>query len=477
MTSVLPNLEQATQKAQDPAVHPLTAGGPDPERFNWTEVWYPLHYVRDLERDRPTPFTLLGEDLVIWWEPTTQQWRVFADQCPHRLARLSEGRISEAGELECPYHGWTFSGSGQCESIPQLNGERAALDSPRACVRSLPTKVVQGLLFAYPGQPENAEQTTVPMINALEESDAEDWVCIDTVRDLPYDALTLMENVLDASHVPYTHHNTVGNRANAAPVDLEVVNAGKHGFTGIWREGPRRGALGQQDTQFIAPNFMCHDLTSKQFGRTLTVVYATPIRKGQCRLFARFPFKFSSKLPKLFIGLTPRWYSHLGQNKILEDDQIFLHHQERYLAAAGGSAAVSRAFYLPTAADQYVIQLHQWLAQFQAEPFAEDHLPPSPPSREALLERYHSHTIHCASCRGALKNIQKLKLGAGIGAAIAWSGMPIVVFLAMTGWGAIALSLLALGLFGAWFGLGRLEQRFYNGQMIPPRNLPKQRKR
>jgi phenylpropionate dioxygenase-like ring-hydroxylating dioxygenase large terminal subunit len=308
---------------------------------------------------------------------------------------------------------------------------------------------------------------------------------LDTVRDLPYDALTLMENVLDVSHVPYTHHNTVGNRANAATMELEVVNAGKQGFMGIWREGPRRGALGKQDTQFIAPNFMCHDLTSKQFGRTLTVVYATPIRKGQCRLFARFPFKFSSKLPKLFIGLTPRWYSHLGQNKILEDDQIFLHHQERYLAAAGGSAAVSRAFYLPTAADQYVIQLHQWLAQFQAEPFAGEVLPPSPPSREALLERYHSHTVHCASCRGALKNIQTLKTFAGIGAAIAWSIMPILMALTMNMGGAmtygrletIALAGVALGLFGAWLGLERLERRFYEGQMIPPRNLPNKRKR
>ncbi|MEQ9236500.1 MAG: hypothetical protein RIG66_20715 [Coleofasciculus sp. E2-BRE-01] len=33
---------------------------------------------------------------------------------------------------------------------------------------------------------------------------------------------------------------------------------------------------------------MWHDLTSKQFGRTMTVVYATPIRKGECRLFARY---------------------------------------------------------------------------------------------------------------------------------------------------------------------------------------------
>jgi len=69
---------------------------------------------------------------------------------------------------------------------------------------------------------------------------------------------------------------------------------GKQGFKGVWPEGPRKGTLGRQDTTFIAPALMWHDITTKQFGRSLTVVYATPIRKGECRVFARFPFKFSS---------------------------------------------------------------------------------------------------------------------------------------------------------------------------------------
>lgn len=474
MTSLLSGLETAAAPLMEPTKgsaveQPLPAGGADPEKFNWTEVWYPLHYVRDLDPTQPTPFTLLGEDLVIWWEPITKQWRVFADQCPHRLARLSEGRVSEDGQLECPYHGWSFSGTGACESIPQLEDNASALNSPRACVRSLPTRIEQGLLFAYPGKPENAEATAVPIIEPMEDNSG-DWICIDTFRDLPYDALTLIENVLDASHVPYTHHNTVGNRANAAPVELEVLEAGKHGFMGTWAEGPRRGALGRQDTRFIAPNLMWHDLTSKQFGRTLTVVYATPIRKGQCRLFARFPFKFASKLPKFFIGITPRWYSHINQNKILEDDQIFLHFQERYLAQRGGSSEFARVFYLPTAADRYISQLHQWLNDFAAEPFPQEALPPSPPTRTQLLDRYHSHTLHCASCRGALHNIQRLQVAAKIGAAIAWSLMPVLIALQMPLWGAIGLSALALGFFGGSWGLGRLERKFFEGQMVPPRN-------
>ncbi len=60
-----------------------------------------------------------------------------------------------------------------------------------------------------------------------------------------------MENVLDTSHIPYTHHRTVGNRANVSPIDLEIIESGKWGFKGTWAEGPRKGTLGRQDTRLL----------------------------------------------------------------------------------------------------------------------------------------------------------------------------------------------------------------------------------
>jgi phenylpropionate dioxygenase-like ring-hydroxylating dioxygenase large terminal subunit len=450
----------------------IAAGGLDPENFDMQEVWYPVHYVEDLDKSKPTSFTLLNRNLVLWWDKDGGTWQAFEDRCPHRLAPLSEGRINEQGWLECPYHGWAFSGTGQCEHIPQQTEHSNATFSKRACATALPTTVRQGLLFVYPGKPENAPKTKVPVVEPLEE-DTDGWICLNTFRDLPYDAFTLMENVIDASHIPYTHHKSVGNRANAAPVELEILTSGKWGFTGTWAEGPRKGTLGRQNTTFIAPGLMWHDLTSKQFGRTLTVVYATPIRKGECRLFARFPFKFSSKLPGLFLKLTPRWYSHLGQNNVLEDDQIFLHYQERYLEATGGSANFAKAFYLPTKADLFVNQLRSWVNQYKVDPFPEETLPPPLP-KAALLDRYHSHTEKCASCRTALKNLQRLRVGLGVLIALIWTITPLLmlVFEQTSLLVVITATLLVLIAGGVWFGLGKLERQFYQGREIPPRNLP-----
>ncbi len=429
------------------------------EVFDCREAWFPVFYERDLDKLHPQKFVLLGVPIVIWWDG---QWNAFTDRCPHRLASLSEGRINEQGNLECPYHGWSFHRSGQCVHIPQQLPGGDAHTSVRACATVHATAVKQGLLFVYGKPGVDADPGLIPIVPAMEEMD-QDWVCIDTFRDLPYDAFTLLENVLDSSHLPYTHHGSVGNRSNAAPVELEVLESGRSGFVGFWAEGPRRGKLGSQTTKFVAPNLMWHDLTSAQFGRTLTVVYATPIEKGKCRVFARFPFKFPSAFPRLVFRLTPRWLSHLGQNAILEDDQIFLHDQERYFEALGGSSEVSRAFYLPTKADLFVLEFHKWIDRYGVDPFPGQSLPPRL-TKEQLLDRYNSHTIHCASCRGALQNIDRIRLVCL--SLIVLSLLVEIIF-------SIKIATITIGLlsFVLWLSLGKLRTKFYKGREIPPRNL------
>jgi phenylpropionate dioxygenase-like ring-hydroxylating dioxygenase large terminal subunit len=306
------------------------------------------------------------------------------------------------------------------------------------------------------------------------EEDADAWICLDTFRDLPYSAVTLIENIIDSSHVPYTHHLTIGNRANAAPMELEIIESNRQGFKGIWPEGPRKGKLGQQYSNFIAPGFIYHDLTSEKFGRTLTAVYATPIRQGECRLFARFPFKFNSKLPKFFIKLTPTWYSHINQNAILEDDQIFLYYQERYLQAQGDSRNFSQACYLPTKADLLVFEYRNWVNQYQADPFAGQPFPPLQ-SKEILLERYQSHTKNCAVCQGALKNINRLR---GLTLAIAIIlGLSLPLLALIFGQSALlpvtVLTALTVIMVGAYWRLGELKKQFYQGRELLPRNTGK----
>ena len=58
-------------------------------KFSWRDHWYPVSLVEDLDPHLPTPFQLLGRDLVIWKDRNSGQWSAFDDKCPHRLAPLS----------------------------------------------------------------------------------------------------------------------------------------------------------------------------------------------------------------------------------------------------------------------------------------------------------------------------------------------------------------------------------------------------
>ncbi len=429
---------------------------------HWQQRWYALAALRDLDPAAPWRFTLLEQPLVLWWDRAASQWRAFADVCPHRLVPLSEGRINDRGELECPYHGWSFEGTGACTAIPQAEPAAAATAcaSPRSRCRSYATATAQGLLFVFAGDPEAAAAVPLPLVPVLEEPG---WLVQDTFRDLPMDALSLLENVLDVSHVPFTHHRTVGRRENAAPVVAELTGFGPEGFTASWPEGPRRGKLGSQATTFAAPGLMWHDLTAKGFARFLTVVYATPIRPGECRLIARFPFQFASRWPRLLLGLRPRWLQHIGNHAVLEDDQVFLHWQERVLAAQGGSERFEQACFLPSSADVYVSGLHRWVREYGGLPFPGQPLGPRL-GPAALMDRFEAHTRHCCSCRTAHRLLRLWRprlLAAAV--ALPMLAMLVPAFLP----GALALAaLLAL----AARQMGLWQRGLEQGSGEPPRN-------
>jgi phenylpropionate dioxygenase-like ring-hydroxylating dioxygenase large terminal subunit len=81
--------------------------------------WHPVALATGVGA-APLAVQLLDQPLVLWRDAVgaVQAW---ADRCPHRGAALSLGCVRD-GQLECPYHGWRFSGSGQVVVVPALAG-------------------------------------------------------------------------------------------------------------------------------------------------------------------------------------------------------------------------------------------------------------------------------------------------------------------------------------------------------------------
>lgn len=378
--------------------------------FDFFQHWYPLLPVEDLDPKQPTKVTLLGMRLVIWKPGSSKNYQVFSDECPHRLAPLSEGRIDEkTGNLMCSYHGWEFNEKGSCTRIPQAdNSELIEKNKDNFCVVVFPTRQANDLLWVWadPKTTEQAENTPLPLSPQIDASKGFVWASF--VRDLEYDWQTLVENVADPSHVPFAHHGVQGNRQLGSPILIETIESTRDKIV-----AKVKGAFGTKIT-FEPPCRLEYEIQFKEDKKLGLITYCLPVSPGKSRIVAQFPRNFA----KIIHRLIPRWWNHIKvRNLVLDGDMILLHHQERILQEKQKMESWKTAYKLPTSADRLVIEFRRWFDKYCQETLPWEkvemtHLPPSSfdENRRKILDRYHQHTQHCSSCRGALKQVQRWQI-------------------------------------------------------------------
>ncbi|KAI5059901.1 hypothetical protein GOP47_0024321 [Adiantum capillus-veneris] len=379
----------------------------DDDMFNWNDEWYPVAVVDNLDRRIPTAVTIMGRDLVVWWDRNGESWQVWEDKCPHRLAPLSEGRINEKGELQCSYHGWCFAGcTGSCTFIPQAPPDGAPVwESKRACASVYPSVEQEGLLWFWPDtRPESkdiAKRKLPPSIPALADPSFKDEL---HSRNLPYGYEQLIENLMDPAHVPFAHHGLQGFRNMAKPLNYKVEKVEKSGYIGDAERGPATfiaPCIFTLDSVFNSPKNDGSSTAGKPQKRIVLVFICIPVSPGQSKVIWAFCKNFSIWIDPLI----PRWFIHLRQMLVLDSDMYLLHKTERKLAEFGNTAW-EKACYVPTSSDAFVIAFRKWLNTYGGgRPKwggRDDGLPPTPP-KEQLMDRYWSHVKICRHCSAAMQ--------------------------------------------------------------------------
>jgi len=383
--------------------------------FNFFQHWYPILPVADLPSDRPISTKLLGLPLVIWKPSHRTNYSALIDRCPHRLAPLSEGRIDDkTGHLECCYHGWQFDASGSCTAIPQAEDfKQLGENNQRIHATGLPTCQANDLFWVWP-DPDSADlaaETPLPLSPQIDASQGFVWSSY--LRDLPYDWQTLVENVVDPSHVPFAHHGVQGSRDRATPLPMEITESSSERIIAdVKRNFPTT-------ITFEPPCRLEYALTLGNTDKRIGLItYCIPIAPGKSRIVAQFARNFALRAHYL----TPRWWEHIRtRNQVLDGDMILLHCQEAALAAEGGWKT---AYSMPTNADRLVIAFRKWFEQYchSQLPWQGVNEGPDPSTvetrRDKLLDRYHQHTQNCHSCQGALRRIHQLQIGTLVSVAI-----------------------------------------------------------
>jgi len=173
--------------------------------FDWLEHWYPVMWEADLLEGKPTKVTLFEEEYCLLRRPAALGGATMClrNACPHRMAALSEGRMTAQGFLQCAYHGWSFNDSGACVDLPTTAGGSI---SSRTCNRALPCEVVGGHVWVFPGALEGRVPGGPPPV-LPEMMPGSGWRFTPFVRDFPVDYSVLVENITDPDHGLFAHQS------------------------------------------------------------------------------------------------------------------------------------------------------------------------------------------------------------------------------------------------------------------------------
>ena len=260
--------------------------------------WYAILDSRELKTGKPLGVRRLGENLVLW-RTTEGKVACLRDQCIHRGAALSAGKLVEQ-HVQCPFHGLEFDATGRCTYIPAYGRNNPVPKVFQAI--AYPVREVYGFIWMWWGEP-CAELPEIRFFDSLNEA-----FLHDTFTDnWPIHYARVIENQLDAIHLPFVHYNTIGRGdrrlvdgpysqwAENDPQRLDIwvhnrVDDGSRPLKPSQMTQPER----HPSLQFRLPNIW-HNWISDDMRITIAFV---PVDEDNTRLYIR-TYQKSMKIPVL----------------------------------------------------------------------------------------------------------------------------------------------------------------------------------
>jgi phenylpropionate dioxygenase-like ring-hydroxylating dioxygenase large terminal subunit len=203
-----------TARESAPAAYPLNQ-------------WYVAAYSDEVGRK------LLGRTLldrqVVLYRTVAGKPIALTDRCVHRKAPLSAGGLIEDA-IECPFHGIRYGPDGVCLRVPCQDKVPAA-----AKVQSYPVIDLHGHVWIWMGDPAAAHPAKIPDMHWLTDPQL---AAVKGKLFMRCNYLLALDNLLDDTHLPYVHRNSIGTpKLVTAPTNI-VGDDDWVGFTRLTLDTP-----------------------------------------------------------------------------------------------------------------------------------------------------------------------------------------------------------------------------------------------
>lgn len=154
--------------------------------------WYPVRWAHQLKSGDVIP-VVIWQQAIALYRAMNGQVHALEDACPHRGVALHKGKV-QGQHLACSYHGWEFSGRGECVEVPYLSKTQKL---PCAQVRSYPVQEKYNLIWVFPGDPALAN-TCQPL--SIPELSQPDWLMVPVTANCQAHFSICNENTMDVFH-------------------------------------------------------------------------------------------------------------------------------------------------------------------------------------------------------------------------------------------------------------------------------------
>lgn len=275
--------------------------------------WFVVLSSRELRR-KPLAARRLGRDLVFW--RAGGGVHALEDVCPHRRTKLSLGRVTDDGCLECPFHGFRFAGDGACTYLP-VHGPEGPIPKK---MRATPLHVREAHGFIWMWGDRTSEPVGEP--GWFDDLLDERFSYAELVDEWSTHWSRSVENQLDFVHLPFVHETTIGKgMAHQMEPRTEVgeTAAGQRFIRGYSLVGGKEPPKDQY-LEWREPNVWILRI-APQLMMTLAFV---PIDEGRTRLYLRNHQSFVRvPLVRDLVGVVGRWFNRrvLNQDKAVVEAQ------------------------------------------------------------------------------------------------------------------------------------------------------------
>jgi phenylpropionate dioxygenase-like ring-hydroxylating dioxygenase large terminal subunit len=211
--------------------------------------WYVAAWSHEVPVGTLHGLTIIGQPILIY-RKHDGSLVAMADQCCHRHAPLSRGRL-EGDDVRCMYHGLKFNSEGRCIEIPGQDeiGERFY-------VKTYAVREGDGWIWVWMDKRETADVSLIP--SATGPDDPRYHM---RTGQLDYQAnyLLVNDNLSDFSHIAFVHENTLAaGSKDTAFVQPRVQLLERGVRVSRWNRNQR--SRGNNPEHLFNDNFMSYDL-------------------------------------------------------------------------------------------------------------------------------------------------------------------------------------------------------------------------